>query len=164
MPGPDKAKPQVRRRGPVRLAFQTWFRLTRGLTLGTRAMVRDDEGRILLVRHTYVPGWAFPGGGVERGETAEQALAHELKDEAGVILNARPRLFALYANNAGFPGDHIAFYLVEPGTWERIDWKPNREIADARFFPPDALPEDLTPGTARRMAEVLNGAPPAADW
>jgi len=140
----------------VRLAFQTWFRLTRGLTLGARAMVRDDEGRILLVRHTYVPGWAFPGGGVERGETAEQALAHELKDEAGVILNGRPRLFALYANNASFPGDHIAFYLVEPGTWERIDWKPNREIADARFFPPDALPGDLTPGTAGEMADPFD--------
>ncbi len=164
MPRSDKAKAQTRRRSPVRLAFQTWFRLTRGLTLGARAMVRDDDGRILLVRHTYVPGWAFPGGGVERGETAEEALAHELKDEAGIILTARPRLFALYANNAIFPGDHIAFYLVEPGTWKRIDWKPNREIAEARFFPPDALPADLTPGTARRIAETLKGVIPAAEW
>ncbi len=164
MPVSDKAKPQARRRGPLRRAFQTWFRLTRGLTLGARAMVRDGEGRILLVRHTYVPGWAFPGGGVERGETVEEALAHELKDEAGVILKARPRLFGLYSNHASFPGDHVAFFLVEPDTWERTEWKPNREIAEARFFSLDALPPGLTPGTARRIAEVLKDAPPAAYW
>ncbi len=160
MTAPDRAK----RRSPVRLAFQTWFRLTRGLTLGARAMVRDGEGRILLVRHTYVPGWAFPGGGVERGETAEEALTHELRDEAGVVLTARPRLFALYANNASFPGDHIAFYLVGPDGWKRTDWQPDREIAEARFFPPDALPTDLTPGTARRIGEILGGEPPAPEW
>jgi hypothetical protein len=52
-----------------KLALQPWFRLTRGQTLGVRAVVRDGDGAFLLVRHTYVPGWTFPGGGVDRLET-----------------------------------------------------------------------------------------------
>lgn len=57
------------------------FKLTRGMTLGVRAACFDGEGRIFLVRHTYVPGWYMPGGGVERGETALDALRKELREE-----------------------------------------------------------------------------------
>src|SRR6187200_446523 len=52
-----------------RFILHPWFRLTRGMSLGVRALVRDENGRILLIRHSYAPGWLLPGGGVERGET-----------------------------------------------------------------------------------------------
>lgn len=41
---------------------------------------------------------------------------------------------------------------------------PNREIAEAGFFPPDALPAATTPATRRRIAEIVYGHPPAAHW
>ena len=71
-----------------RWLFQRWFRLRRSLTLGVRALVLDDEGRVLLVRHTYKPDWMLPGGGVEKGETALQALRHELRDEVSIHITA----------------------------------------------------------------------------
>ena len=52
-----------------------YFRLARGLTLGVRAVVLNDRGEVFLIRHTYTPGWQFPGGGVEVGETLADALA-----------------------------------------------------------------------------------------
>ena len=41
-------------------------RLTRGMTLGVRALVIDPDGRIFLVKHSYVSGWHLPGGGSSR--------------------------------------------------------------------------------------------------
>src|SRR5262245_57974526 len=55
--------------------MQPWFRLRRGMTLGVRAAVFDNQNRVFLVRHSYAPGWLFPGGGVERGETIYDAVA-----------------------------------------------------------------------------------------
>ena len=58
--------------------LHTYFLMCRGLILGVRAIVRSDDGKFLLVRHTYTPGWHFPGGGVEKGQTIEKALSNEL--------------------------------------------------------------------------------------
>lgn len=50
-------------------------RITHGITLGVRVIVIDPAQGVLLVRHGYAPGWHFPGGGVDAGESAEDAAA-----------------------------------------------------------------------------------------
>jgi 8-oxo-dGTP pyrophosphatase MutT (NUDIX family) len=77
-------------------AFHTYFLLTRPMTLGVRALVLDARERVFLVRHTYVPGWHLPGGGVEHGETAMAALRKELREEGNIALTGAPRPFGLY--------------------------------------------------------------------
>ncbi len=62
---------------PVVWLIHAAARFVRPLTMGVRGVVFDTEGRVFLVRHSYVPGWHFPGGAVEPGETARAALIRE---------------------------------------------------------------------------------------
>lgn len=143
--------------------LQPYWRLTRGLTLGAQGLVINQAGEVLLIRHGYRPGWFFPGGGVERGETVMQALARELMEEAGVELTRPARLHGVFANEGRFPGDHITLFIVEGWRQVRVP-EPGLEIAEQRFFARDALPADTDPGTRRRLLEVFEGRPVSPDW
>jgi len=146
----------------TKLLQHSW-RLTRGLTLGAQGVVIDAQDRILLVRHTYRPGWHFPGGGVERNETVEAALSRELLEEAGVVLRGRPELFGLYANFRVFPNDHVALFITRH--WEQPTApEPNYEIAAHGFFAREALPSDIGRSAARRLREVFEGEPRSLVW
>ncbi len=147
---------------PMRIVAAYW-RLSRGATLGAQGVVIDEEGRVLLVRHGYRPGWHFPGGGIEWGETAETALARELKEEAGVIVTGQPKLHGLFANFATLPSDHVALFVVTE--WDRSSIPPpNHEIAESRFFARHEIPGDAARGTERRLAEIFDGAPMEPHW
>lgn len=137
--------------------------LTRGMTLGVRGACFDLSGRIFLVRHSYMAGWYLPGGGVERGESLEEALERELREEGGIVPDEPARLFSVYFNRRR-QRDHVALYLCRAFSRPEPPAYPNREIAEADFFDPDALPGDTSPGTLRRLDEILRGTPPARHW
>src|SRR5215208_2155545 len=100
------SRPTTIRVGGMRLRFERalrsvlhiYWRFSRGLTVGVRAMVFDEHGRVFLVRHTYVRGWHLPGGGVEPGETIQQALTRELAEEGNIRLISAPRLHGVFFN------------------------------------------------------------------
>jgi ADP-ribose pyrophosphatase YjhB (NUDIX family) len=137
-------------------------RIRRPVTLGVRAIVRDPEGRVLLVRHTYVPGWYLPGGAVDRGESVIDSLTHELLEEANVRIVGTPRLLGIYFN-AYASSDHVALFEVNEFA-QTAPKRPDHEIAEARFFPLDALPEGTTPATRARLDELLSGDPISSTW
>jgi 8-oxo-dGTP pyrophosphatase MutT (NUDIX family) len=146
----------------TRPLFHAWSRLTRGKTLGVRAIVLDEGGRVLLVEHTYLKGWHLPGGGVDAGETAEEAMVRELREEAGVEALDRPRLLSIHLSGPSFPGDHVLVYRLD--AWRRVASTSHGEILHAEFFAPDALPEGTTRGTRTRLAEALGGCEPTENW
>ncbi len=142
--------------------FVSLFR--RGMTLGVRAAVFDGDGRVFLVKHSYMPGWYLPGGGVDRGETMEAALGRELVEEGGIRLAGPASLFGVYLNRRVSPRDHVALYVCREWTQPEPPRVPNLEIVDCGFYALGALPEDTTEGTRRRLAEIAQGLPPAAEW
>ena len=146
----------------ARPAVQAWARLRRGTTLGVRAVVADADGRVLLIEHTYIPGWHLPGGGVDRGETPEQAIARELVEEAGVRPAGRPKLVSAHDNGRSFRGDYVLLYRVD--RWRAVPATSRGEIVQARFFARDALPETVTRATRRRLDEVFGGAEADPLW
>ncbi|MES2035081.1 MAG: NUDIX domain-containing protein [Pseudomonadota bacterium] len=138
------------------------MRMLRGLTLGACGLVIDDRGRVLLIEQTYTHGWQLPGGGVERGETAEAALARELVEEAGVRLTGPVRLLSVHSNHANHRGDHVLVYRCEH--WEPCDATSRGEIARIGWFPPDALPDGVMPGHRRRIEEAFGARAPDVLW
>ena len=140
-----------------------YWRFSRGLTLGVRAVVLDGDGRVFLIKHTYAEGWHLPGGGVEAGETLAQALARELREEGSIELTGPPVLHGVFFHPLYSRRDHVTIYVVRDFRQTETP-KPGREIAAHGFFPADALPADTTAGTRARIAEVLGGQPPAERW
>ncbi|MDQ3558629.1 MAG: NUDIX domain-containing protein [Pseudomonadota bacterium] len=138
-------------------------RITRGMTLGVRAMLLTDAS-VFLVRHSYMPGWYLPGGGVEAGESIAEALAREIMEEAGAALTGPPELFGVYRNRQADRRDHVALFVCRAWEQRSVPKIPNREIVAADRFRLDALPAETTPATRARIKEVLSGAPPAVDW
>jgi ADP-ribose pyrophosphatase YjhB (NUDIX family) len=148
----------------VKRTLHLYWRFSRGLTLGVRAAAIDTRERVCLVRHTYVPGWHLPGGGVEPGETALHAIEREMAEEAGIVLGAaEPRLHGVFFNARTSRRDHVLVYVVRDFAVP-VPKEPDREIAEAGSFPLDALPEGTTGATRRRLAEIRTGAPPSPTW
>jgi ADP-ribose pyrophosphatase YjhB (NUDIX family) len=144
--------------------FHVYFRLKRPMTLGVRALVHNEAERtVFLIRHTYVPGWQLPGGGVETGETLREALAKELREEGNIELTVRPQLFAIYFNGRASKRDHVALYVCQ-GFHQTEPKVPDHEIADSGFFPIDQLPDGTTRATRERLAEVFGSAPVRDVW
>lgn len=146
----------------TRPLFFAHARASRGMTLGVRGVAVDANGRVLLVKHTYLHGWWLPGGGVERGQSCEEALAREMREEAGLIVGGRPVLLSVHSNERHFRGDHVLVYRIDRFTL--TDRTSRGEIADLGWFDPQALPEDTHRATRDRLAEVFGRCDAHPHW
>jgi 8-oxo-dGTP pyrophosphatase MutT (NUDIX family) len=147
----------------TRRVMHLYWRLSRGLTLGVRGLVIDGQGRVFLVKHTYIRGWHLPGGGVEPGETVLDALARELKEEGNIELVETPKQFAIYFHSTVSQRDHVVLFVVER-FHQPAPPVPDHEIRAHGFFPRDALPQGTSAATRARIAEVMMGAPVSPRW
>ncbi|HEY8482885.1 MAG TPA: NUDIX domain-containing protein [Spirillospora sp.] len=110
-------------------------------------IVRDEEGRLLMVRRARPPGeglWSIPGGRVEPGEDDPAAVARELKEETG--LDVRVGVLAGTVDRPG-PGGvtyeiHDYAATVTGGVLQAGD-----DVSEVRWVSPDALRDlPLVPG------------------
>jgi ADP-ribose pyrophosphatase YjhB (NUDIX family) len=148
----------------LRLRVLHWsFLVTRPMSLGVRGIVISADDEVMLVRHGYVSGWHFPGGGVEVGETCVESVTRELEEEARIAIEGPPVLHGVFLNTQVSKRDHVATYVIRSF---RIlgERKPDWEIAEARFFPRQALPEETTKATRARLAEIFDSVPLSDRW
>lgn len=125
------------------------WRLWRGTELvGVSAVLHNEAGELLLVRHSYASrNWSFPGGGLKRGETPEQAIRREIREELGCALAEVRELGRIAETISGSPHrSHVFAAIVREAP--RPD---RREIAEAAFFAPGSLPEPLGALTRDRL-------------
>jgi len=109
------------------------FLLAPKVTLGVAAVVMDDEGRVLLVHHTYRRSpWNFPGGLVGRCEQPDAALVRELREELGLEATIGP---LLYADNTT-QRHHMSLYYHATVTGAP---RYNAELDGHRYVKPDEL-------------------------
>lgn len=164
MANPEDAFRQYGWAGLRARLFHVYFTLSRPMTLGTRGLIHDTSSNsVFLIRHTYVPGWQLPGGGVEPGETMAEALTRELAEEGNIALTAPPVLRSMHFNRRASRRDHVGFYLIEQFS-QTAPKLPDHEIAEAGSFPLDRLPQGTTPATLRRIGEVFQDEPASPYW
>jgi 8-oxo-dGTP pyrophosphatase MutT (NUDIX family) len=139
-------------------------RLRTGVSLGVKGLVLTATDEVFLVRHSYLPGFHLPGGGVDPGESAHDAVARELREEGNLELGSPATLFGVYFNEALDRRDHVLLYVARDAHQPAPPKVPNPEILEAGFFHVDQLPDTTTPATRRRIDEVLGDGAPAAIW
>jgi ADP-ribose pyrophosphatase YjhB (NUDIX family) len=138
-----------------------YWRAFKPVVLGSRALVIRD-GKVLLVRLSYTDGWYLPGGGVARGESFHAAALRELREECALAARDA-RFFGLYFSRKQGKTDHVAVFVVTD--FDKIEGvSPDAEIKEIAFFPLEALPNDATPATRRRVREYLSGAATTDQW
>jgi 8-oxo-dGTP pyrophosphatase MutT (NUDIX family) len=130
-------------------------------TNGARAVVINEHEEILLVLHSYIPGWHFPGGGVDKGESPREAIIREVREEAGIIVKETPCIFDCYYNKIAGVDDIVSLYIIK--NFECQSFKSS-EILEAKWFARDQLPKDISSASQRRINEVFYNQKKIEKW
>ena len=104
------------------------------------AIIEMNVGVILIKRKNPPPGWAIPGGFVDYGETLEEAVVREMKEETCLDINL-VRQFHTYSDPGRDPRHHTVstiFIATASGSPQAAD-----DAKDIGIFTKDSLPEDI---------------------
>jgi len=139
--------------GALHKLLKLHWRIRRPRTFGAHALALTPEGKVILVRLRYAPGWRVPGGGRAESEDPRDAVLRELREEIGMTSHGDVRLAAELEEDTDFKRDLASLIIVRDVRYQpRWSWEIERTIeADM-----DALPVDLSPITARWLEAVRN--------
>lgn len=142
----------------VQRRLQKWLGAS---TAGVRTLVLNEKGEVLLVRHTYSPGWHFPGGGIKPGESPEKAARREAYEETGIETQDALSLIGVYYHQVRGVDDYVMFYIIHSFVQHDVH---SPEIAEHRWSDPAQLPPGTTRATRSRLSEYLEGFASSDQW
>lgn len=118
-----------------------------------QAVVRSEREVLLNVRQD-LRGWELPGGNADPGESYEEALIREVREETGIEARVE-RLVGAYHRSGFMP--HVArVYLCRPAGGRL---RPSPETPEVRWWSLEALPETLFPWYRQPLRDALSGVP-----
>lgn len=120
-------------------------------TVTAGAVVVDERGRVLLLKHVFRAGsgWGIPGGFIEKGEQPDAALRRELEEEIGLKLKQAELVFVRTLRR---PAQVEIIFRCRP----QGHFAPRSvEIKSADWFAPDALPAELSRDQRQLIERVL---------
>jgi 8-oxo-dGTP diphosphatase len=125
-----------------------------GFRIGVFGLIIED-GKVLLGRRRDIDWWNLPGGGMELGETVDEALRREVLEETGLIVRVG-RLVGVYSKPQ--KQEVVLTFLceVEGGTLIETE-----ETIECRYFSPASLPPNTLPKHAERVRDAFLGQPEA---
>jgi len=128
------------------------------ILVGARCVVRDGDGRVLLIKRSDNGEWALPAGSMELDETMRECAIREVLEETGLVARAVTP-FALYSKLSLAPNMFGHRYQLlslgcrvdgYSGTLERV----TDETTDTGFFATDAFPDGTRSSVHRALADL----------
>ncbi|RJQ48979.1 MAG: NUDIX hydrolase [Nitrospiraceae bacterium] len=118
------------------------------------AIIEIDGGIILIKRKNPPPGWAIPGGFVDYGESLEDAVIREAKEETGLDIML-VRQFHTYSNPGRDPRHHTVstiFIATASGTPVAAD-----DAKEVGIFRKDDLPDEIAFDHRQILEDYFSG-------
>ena len=131
-----------------------YWKIFKPKTYGARAII-IHEANILLVKNINVNHWSLPGGKIDKGETPEECLLRELKEELALSISKVDYKLGEYLSDKEGKRDTVYIFVVKLLS---PNFEKQWELRDAQWFPLSRLPENLSPATSRRINEFSNGS------
>ena len=130
----------------------SWL-VRRPKSFGVHALALTPQGRAILVKLRYAPGWRLPGGGRKESEDAQNAVLRELREEIGMTSHGRLNLACELEEEVDHKKDWASLFIVRDVQYHpKWSWEVE-EVMEADL---DSLPSDLSP----RMASWLDALRP----
>jgi 8-oxo-dGTP diphosphatase len=123
--------------------------------IGVFALIFDDQGRVLLGHRRDIDWWNLPGGGMEAGETVDEALRREVREETGLETDVE-QLVGVYSKP-----QKQEVVLTFRSRVTGGDLHPTEEARESRYFAPGDLPRNTLPKHRQRVEDALLNAPSA---